>query len=110
MASDPKMRPTPDLHLTTEFERAEDIPSLAKRIVYDWIYEGLGEGKAHPSFQIDEVYVVWFNFTLGNWKALISTTLPDGRYYEVTHRVNSDMVFIDTYKKTHNNVVNLIKE
>lgn len=33
----------------------------------------------------DDVYVVWFCKTLQNWKALVSTNLPDGMYYEVTY-------------------------
>ena len=33
----------------------------------------------------DDVFVVWFCKTLQNWKALVSTTVSDGMYYEVTH-------------------------
>lgn len=88
-------------------DEGRDFPSLVKRIVYDTALQ-LGVLKQHPTFSIDEVYVVWFAFTLGNWKALASTSLPDGRYYEVTHRVNSEMAFVDTYMKTHNKVVSLV--
>ena len=34
---------------------------------------------------LDDVYIVWFCKTLQNWKSLLSTTLPDGMYYEVTY-------------------------
>ena len=33
----------------------------------------------------EDVFVVWFCKTLQNWKALVSTTVSDGMYYEVTH-------------------------
>ena len=36
-----------------------------------------------------EVYIVWSCKTLQNSKALLSTTLSDGMYYEVT--LNGDM-------------------
>ena len=43
----------------------------------------------------DDVFVVWFCKTLQNWKALVSTTVSDGMYYEVTH--NGDKG--DLYKR-----------
>jgi hypothetical protein len=87
-------------------DEGKDIPSLIKKIVYDAACE-LRVKDEHPTFSIDEVYVVWFAFTLGNWKALASTSLPDGRYYEVTYRVNSGRAFVDTYIKTHNKIVEI---
>jgi hypothetical protein len=82
-------------------DEGRDIPSLAKHIVYDQATK-LGVLKDHPTFSEDEVYVVWFCYTLGNWKALCSTTLPDGRYYEVTYSKERNVGFVDTYRKTHN--------
>lgn len=51
---------------------------------------------------IDDVYVVWFSKTLQNWKALISSTLPDGMYYEVTYNGDEKETYIDAYKKFDN--------
>ena len=82
-------------------DEGRDIPGLAKQIVFDQAIS-YGVLKDHPTFSIDEVYVVWFCYTLGNWKALCSTSLPDGRYYEVTFSRDRDIGFVDTYKKTHN--------
>lgn len=82
-------------------DEGRDIPSLAKVIVYDQA-KALGVQKEHPTFSVDEVYVVWFAYTLGNWKALCSTSLPDGRYYEVTYNKERNVGFVDTYIKTHN--------
>lgn len=59
----------------------------------------------HITFTIDDVYVVWFSKTLQNWKALISTTLPDGMYYEVTHNGDKRETYIDAYKKWANAVI-----
>lgn len=52
-----------------------------------------------------DVYVVWFSKTLQNWKALVSSTLPDGMYYEVTYNGDRKETYIDAYKKFQNVVV-----
>lgn len=82
-------------------DEGRDIPGLVKQIVHDQAVS-YGVLKDHPTFSVDEVYVVWFCYTLGSWKALASTSLPDGRYYEVTYSRDRSIGFVDTYKKTHN--------
>lgn len=82
-------------------EEGIDFPFMARDIVFQQALS-LGVQKDHPSFALDEVYLVWFAFTLGNWKALCSTSLPDGRYYEVTFNKEKGVAFVDTYLKTHN--------
>ena len=54
---------------------------------------------------LEDVYVVWFCKTLQNWKALVSTTLPDGKYYEVTHNGDTNETYVDVYVKLDNFVV-----
>lgn len=48
------------------------------------------------------VYVVWFVKVLQNWKAMVSTDLPDGRYYEVTYNGDKGEAYVDTYVKILN--------
>lgn len=57
--------------------------------------------KTDPKVDFD-VYIVWFCFILGGWKALVSSTLPDGRYYEATFNKITDEVYVDTYVKVNN--------
>lgn len=85
----------------------DDKPGLARRIVFDHIVDHLEKTDLHITFAEDEVYTVWFTFTLGNWKSLISTTLPDGRYYEVTYSKEKNKVFIDTYIKMDNVAIDM---
>lgn len=54
---------------------------------------------------MNDVYIVWFSKTLQNWKALVSTTLPDGKYYEVTHNGDKNETYVDVYVKLDNFVV-----
>lgn len=43
----------------------------------------------------DDVFIVWFCKTLQNWKALVSTTVSDGMYYEVTHNGDKNETYLD---------------
>lgn len=52
-----------------------------------------------PNF---EVYVVWYCKTLQNHKALLSTNLPDGMYYECTYNGDKNEFYLDAYKKFEN--------
>ncbi len=54
----------------------------------------------------DDVYVVWSCKTLQNSKALLSTTLYDGMYYELTYNGDKDEIYFDAYKKFENRVIN----
>lgn len=55
-------------------------------------------------FEITEenVFIVWFCKTLQNWKALVSTTVSDGMYYEVTYNGDKHETYLDAYKKWEN--------
>lgn len=55
--------------------------------------------------QADELYIVWFNKTLANWKALISTDKEAGLYWEVTFNGAKSEAYIDKYVKERNSVI-----
>lgn len=71
----------------------------AKKIVQDYIESHLDKSDTPVEY---EVYVVWFCKTLQNWKALVSSTLPDGMYYEITYDGNKNCTYLDAYKKFEN--------
>lgn len=50
----------------------------------------------------DDVFVVWCCKTLQNNKALLSTTICDGMYYEVTFNGDKKEAYVDAYKKWEN--------
>jgi hypothetical protein len=75
----------------------------ACKYVYDYVKNHLDKTDAkYTTFSEDEVYVVWYSYILGGWKALVSTTLPDGMYYEVTYNSKKNEVYLDAYKKFEN--------
>ena len=74
----------------------------ARMLVFEYVSSRLEKTDTHVTFSPDEVYIVWFGYTLGHWKALLSTTLPDGMYYEVTYNSIKRETYIDAYKKFEN--------
>jgi len=76
----------------------------ALQIVRDYIIEHLDitDYTANASF---EVYTVWKCKALQNWKYLLSSTLPDGMYYELTYNGDKKEWYLDAYKKFQNVVI-----
>lgn len=54
-----------------------------------------------------DVYVVWFCYIIGGWKALVSTNLHDGMYYEVTFNKDKNEIYVDAYKKFDKKVISV---
>lgn len=79
----------------------------ALRIVRDYIWEHLDKSDQENTF---EVYTVWKAKVLQNWKYLISSTLPDGMYYELTYNGDKREWYLDSYKKFENRVVSFAVE
>lgn len=74
----------------------------ALKIVRDYIMEHLDKSDTIPPF---DVYTVWKCKALQNWKYLISSTLHDGMYYEVTRNGDKGEWYLDAYKKFQNVVI-----
>ena len=74
----------------------------AQNIVRDYIMKHLDKSDDIPEF---DVYTVWKCKALQNWKFLISSTLLDGMYYEVTFNGDKKEWYLDAYKKFENVVV-----
>lgn len=53
----------------------------------------------------DDVFVVWQAKVLQNNKALLSTKLLDGMYYEITYNGDKDEYYFDAYKKWENKAI-----
>lgn len=73
----------------------------AKQIVVDYFNSHVDVTDEKKIIK-DDVYVVWFCKTLQNWKALVSTNVSDGMYYEITHNGDKDETYVDVYKKWDN--------
>ena len=80
---------------------------FSKNAVRNYIINHLDKSDTVPNF---DVYIVWYCKTLQNWKALLSTTLSDGMYYEFTLNGDKDEAYLDAYKKWDNNCIKIPEE
>lgn len=75
-----------------------------KELVKNYAEEHLDKSDIVPVF---DVFVVWSCKTLQNSKALLSTSLKDGRYYECTLNGNKKEIYLDAYKKIENRCIDV---
>ena len=76
----------------------------ARAIVRDYFNSHV-DATDSVQISIEDAYVVWFSKTLQNWKALVSTTVPDNKYYELTYNGDKGETYVDVYVKLDNQVV-----
>jgi hypothetical protein len=69
------------------------------QLVKDYILSHLDKSDETPQF---EIFTVWKCKILQNWKYLLSSTLPDGMYYELTYNGDKKEWYLDAYKKFEN--------
>lgn len=81
-----------------------DFMTRAKQLVVDYFNSHVDatDGK---KLTMEDVFIVWFSKTLQNWKALVSTTVSDGMYYEITHNGDKKETYLDVYKKWENQCI-----
>lgn len=76
----------------------------AKKLVCDYVDEHCDKSEKPPVF---DVFVVWSCYILRNQKALISTSISDGMYYEVTYNAAKNEIYFDAYKKFENRCITI---
>ena len=79
----------------------QKFSAFCKKIVCDYTNQHLDKTDKKSITEAD-VFIVWECKTLQNNKALLSTTLSDGMYYEITYNGDKKEAYIDAYKKWEN--------
>lgn len=77
---------------------------ICKNIIIDY-FNSRAEITDNKKIGIKDVYVVWMCKTLQNSKALLSTNVSDGMYYEITYNGDKDEIYLDAYKKWENRLI-----
>lgn len=77
---------------------------ICKNIIIDY-FNSRAEMTDNKKIGIKDVYVVWMCKTLQNSKALLSTNVSDGMYYEITYNGDKDEIYLDAYKKWENRLI-----
>lgn len=91
------------------FLSSEDFMRLAKAKVYEMALASLCPTDDLSMFTINDVYIVTHAFILKNQKAMVSTTLKDGKYYEVTYNEATSEMYVDQYVKVQNKTYDVAK-
>ena len=84
----------------------EEFLRKCMEIVKDYTNEHLDKTD-NKEITLDDVFIVWSCKTLQNNKALLSTTVSDGMYYEITHNGDKKEIYVDAYKKFENRCIEL---
>lgn len=84
-----------------------DYDKRAVEIVADYVIEHVDKTdlKEDEEGTLFSCYIVWKSKVLQNWKYLISTTLHDGMYYELTYNGDKKEWYLDAYKKFENRAI-----
>lgn len=82
-----------------------DFERICKKAVVDYFNTQADSTDKNGKITEEQVYVVWLVRALQNNKALLSTTVPDGMYYECTYNGDRHEMYLDAYKKWKNVVV-----
>ena len=76
-----------------------NFDEISMNLVRDYAKNHLDKSDGDVDFN---VYIVWKCKILQNRKYLISTTLSDGMYYELTFNGDKQEWYLDAYKKFEN--------
>lgn len=82
----------------------DEMLNLCKKVVVDYYNDNV-EKTDNFKIDLENVFIVWFSKTLQNFKALVSTTVSDGMYYEVTYNGDKKELYLDAYKKWENKCI-----
>jgi hypothetical protein len=86
-----------------------DLKKQFMKIVVDY-YNNHVDVTDNKTLTEDDVYIVWYCKTLQNCKALLSTTVSDGMYYEITYNGDKKEFYLDAYKKWQNVCIKEVEE
>ena len=83
----------------------QEFMDICKRSVVDYFNNRKDSTDKNGDITEDNVFIVWMCKTLQNHKAMVSTTVSDGMYYELTYNGDEKVWYLDAYKKFENKVV-----
>ena len=86
---------------------SKEFIDFAKEQIVKYFNDHADKSDKNVFIAADDVFVVWYCKTLQNHKALLSTTIPDCMYYEITFNGDKQEAYLDAYKKWENKLISL---
>jgi len=86
--------------------RNNDFEKLCKETIVNY-FNNRVEITDDMKITEDNVFIVWSCKTLQNNKAMVSTTVSDGMYYELTYNGDKKELYLDAYKKWENQCIKI---
>ena len=83
-----------------------DFEKLCKKIIVDY-FNNRVEITDNTKITEEDVFIVWSCKTLQNNKAMVSTNVLDGMYYELTYNGDKKQLYLDAYKKWENKCIEI---
>lgn len=84
---------------------SKEFIEICKKEIVDYVNEKKDKTDTTEEIDLDDVFVVWYCKTLQNHKALLSTNVSDGMYYEMTYNGDKEELYMDAYKKWQNKCI-----
>jgi len=79
---------------------AETNQTIACRRVVDFFNDFRNDGVAEMT--LDDVYILFYTKLLNSWKALVTTTVGDEIYYQITYNGETEETYLDVFTKAYN--------
>lgn len=79
---------------------------LCKKTIVDY-FNNRVEITDNMKITENNAFIVWSCKTLQNNKALVSTNISDGMYYELTYNGDKKELYLDAYKKWENKCIKI---
>ncbi|MDK8385011.1 DUF6275 family protein [Lacticaseibacillus rhamnosus] len=86
-----------------------EFRKLCQRVVAEYANQHMDKTDGE-AITPDDVYIVWLCKTLQNSKAMVSTNISDGMYYELTYNGDKRELYLDAYKKFENRAIEVEAE
>ena len=81
---------------------SQEFLNICKAKVAEYYNQKKDKTDTAPTMTVNDVFVVWYSKSLQNHKALLSTPVSDGMYYELTYNGDKNELYFDAYKKWEN--------
>lgn len=84
----------------------DEFIKICKKTIVNYFNDRV-EKTDNKTITEEDVFIVWSCKTLQNNKALVSTTVLDGMYYELTYNGDKKELYLDAYKKWENRCIKI---